>query len=1012
MLRPKIVLALAVWLALAAPALFALNPHKTLAQYSHSVWTEADGLSGDGVRAIAQTTDGYLWIGTNEGLSRFDGYEFTTFSEDDGSLLSSSVESLAASRDGTLWIGTPDGLTRYRNGRFTTFTTKDGLPDNSITALLEDHDGSLWIVAGAHLSRLQDGKFINYSADRMLPLQTPRLVYEGPHNTVWIAGIGGLVKFVRGEFVQVLKVREMGGRIVNSVVEDADGRLWIGGTKGILVRTPGGEFTKLDARDGLPDSLVVTLHRDREANLWAGTNNGLSRFDKGRFVASDFARGQNHNFRCLFEDREGDLWVGMNSGLNRLRDDRFTVFGRTEGFPSDEPVAVQQGKNGTVWIGYHNAGLVALRNGRIQVYTTKNGMASNEIFSIRERHSGDLLLSTREGLTVMHDGRFSNRVPPDLINRTVVLDALEDHKRQLWLATPGGAYQEVDGEFRTIVPGGPVPIEGAVVLCEGLDGSIWVGFNGRGLWRIQDGKTTHYRVAEGLGSDTIRALYPDPDGALWIGTIGGGLNEFRNGTFSRYTVKDGLLSNNISHIEDDGQGSLWLSTSRGICRIAKDQLRGFSSGRLRTLNPVNYGVADGLRSTQVGTGGTKTGDGRLWFPTTNGLAMFDPRAENEDRRLAPEIGLVEITVDGHDIDVRHPATLKPGPGHVQFRYAAIHLHSPERVRYEYKLEGLDPDWIPATTRRTVDYNSLKHGRYRFLVRASVPGQAPGEASFDLNILPHVYERNYFLWVCLVTLIASIWGVYQLRLRQVRLRFSLVLDERARMAREIHDTMAQSFVGISSQLDAVAMRMQSDYNVATRHLDLAQKMARHSLTEARRAVMDLRASPLEGRDLPSALAIAADQWTANGAIPVEIDVSGTFGRPPHDRIPQEMEQNVLRIAQEAVTNAVKHARPSRIWIRLIRGAETLALTVRDDGCGFSSGGFVEGIADGHFGLLGMRKRAERHGGDLIISSRPGTGTTVEMSLPLPPNHLTVEIVPPRHPRSLLNLIRMRFRSARS
>lgn len=994
-------------LAVLPSALLALNPHKTLAQYSHSVWTEAEGLPGDAVRALAQTSDGYLWIGTNEGLSRFDGYEFTTFGKDDGSLRSNAVGALEAGHDGTLWIGTAEGLTRYQNGRFRTFTTKDGLPDNYISAVREDRDQVLWIVAGPYLSRFENGKFVDYPAKQLLPLQTPRVLYKGPDRTLWVAGVGGVVKLVNGSFVPVFSAHQMDGRIVNAVVEDRSGRSWVGGSNGILMRSPDGKLTAFDAHDGLPDALVLALLEDRAGNLWAGTNNGLSRYEGGRFSSSDFAAGHNRNLvRGLFEDREGDLWVGTNSGLNQLRDDRFTVFSRTEGFPSDEPVAVHQSANGTIWIGYHNAGLVALEDKKIKLYTTKNGLASDEIFSIREKRNGDLLISSRAGLIVMHDGHFSNRVPPDPFGRTVAFDALEDRKGRIWVAGRGGVYQIANGEFRNIVRGGPVLNEAAIVLSEGLDGSVWAGIGGRGLWRITDGKTQHYSVADGLGNDSIRSLYQDADGTLWIGTIGGGLNAFRDGALTLYTVADGLLSNNISHIEDDGRGFLWLSTTRGICRVAKDQLRDFAAGRMRLLTPTNYGLADGLRSTQVapgypaGGGGAKTSDGRIWFPTNSGLAMFDPATEKEDPAQPLQVGFAEISVNGRSIDLRHPAELEPGPGNVQFRYSAIHLHSPERVRYEYKLEGLDSVWIPATTRRVADYSSLKHGQYRFLVRAVVPGQPPGEASFDLEVQPHFYERSVFLWLWLLTFVALIFGVYQLRLRQVRSRFSLVLDERARLAREIHDTMAQSFVGISSQLDAVAMRMQSDYKGAKQHLELAQKMARHSLTEAKRSVMDLRASVLEDRDLPSALATATNQWTAGREVSVEIEISGVFRQ-----LPKDLEQNVLRIAQEAVTNAVKHARATRIWVSLRRELNELALTVRDDGCGFQPTGLGEG--EGHFGLLGMRERAERHHGSLQVSSQPGQGTIVRMSIPLQPEESSQH-----HHRALHELLRIRPRSARS
>jgi signal transduction histidine kinase/ligand-binding sensor domain-containing protein len=1002
------------YLSLAIPGLFALNPHKTLAQYRRTVWTQAQGIPQDYVNSIAQTTDGYLWMSTDEGLSRFDGYDFTNFTADAGNLPTNAVRALAAGREGTLWIGTRDGLTRYYKGRFTTFTTKDGLPDNFISAILEDHNGVLWIASGAYLSRFENGKFTTYSVDRMLPVQGARTIYEDSQHTLWIAGVGGVVKLVDGSFVPVLGPKEMEGLIVDAFVADHSGNLWIGGSRGIILRAPDGKLTRFDTSRGLPDNLVLALWSDRDGNLWAGTNNGLSRFEGDRFVAYDVAAENSRDtVRSLFEDREGDLWVGMKSGLNRLHDDPFTVFTRSEGFPNEVPVTIRQDRMGTTWIGYHGSGVVAIHDGKLRGYTTDDGLGSNEIYAVQETRNGDLLVSTRAGLSWMHAGRFSNYTIPDPLGRTVIFDVLEDRQGRIWAAGRGGVFEMNNNKFRVVLPGGPLIYEPAAVLSNGLNGSIWAGVFGEGLWQIQNGKTTHFGVAEGLGSNAVRSLYLDPDGILWIGTFGGGLNAFHDGVFKRYTTKNGLLSNNISHIEDDGQGSLWLSTTRGICRVTKQQLRDLSSGRVRVITPVNYGVEDGLPSGDVapgypgGGGGTKTGDGRLWFPTARGIAVIDPNAEEAQAPPPLIVGFPEITVDGRDIDVNRAGKLKPGPGHIQFRYAAIHLSGPERVRYEYKLDGLDPDWIPAATRRVADYTRLEHGHYRFLVRASVPGQPPSEASFSLEVLPHFYERQLFLWLCAALLLAAIYGLYKLQLRQIRLRFSLVLDERARLAREIHDTLSQGFVGISSQLNAVATRIRAhqciadeNLKVADQHLELARKMVRHSLTEAKRSVMDLRASVLDERNLPSALAVAATQWTAGSDTTIDVEVSGA-GRA----FPQDLEQNILRIAQEAVTNAIKHGAAMKVSILLAMEARKLVLVVKDDGRGFDCSGIFSS-PEGHFGLQGMRERAEHLGGELILSSQPGQGTQIKVSIPTPQSRTDKSLQ-----RRLLSaaLLRMRQRS---
>jgi signal transduction histidine kinase len=602
------------------------------------------------------------------------------------------------------------------------------------------------------------------------------------------------------------------------------------------------------------------------------------------------------------------------------------------------------------------------------------------VFSIRETRSGDLLMGVRRGLVRMHDGQFRNYEVPDPLARLSVFDALEDRSGRVWLGTPGGLVELVGDRPRIVVPGGPLLPAAIVTLYESRDGAIWAGSYGRGLWRIADGEEPRqFTTAEGLSSDQIRSLYEDPEGTLWIGTFGGGLNAFRDGKVLRYTADNGLLSDNIAKITDDGE-SLWLSTTRGICRIAKRQLTEFSEGKRRALKPVNYGLEDGLRSAQcspsypTGGGGTRTSDGRVWFTTGRGLAVFDPRLRARTP-LAPMVQL-EITAGGAPVDLSRPARLDPKNERMQMRYVGIHLSSPEQVQYSYRLDGLDTDWVRVGSRRLINYNSLKHGKYRFHVRAELPSGPSSEQSYAFELLPQFYETTLFRLLMAGVVGVMGWMVYRMRLRRVRMRFAAVLEERTRLAREIHDTLAQGFVGISSQLDAVAMCMPEQESPARKHLEMARRMARHSLTEARRSVMDLRASALDGQNLASALESGTRLWTAGSGVDVDVAVTG-----PPGTLPEEMEQHLLRIAQEAVTNVLKHAGASKIWIKLHTEARKLCLRVLDNGHGFEHPD-VFSAAGGHFGLIGMRERAERLGGELRLASHPGEGTEVEVTVPLP------------------------------
>jgi signal transduction histidine kinase/ligand-binding sensor domain-containing protein len=969
-----------------APSAFSLDPHKGLTQYSRKIWTQEHGLPQDTIRAIGQTTDGYLWLGTDEGLARFDGYDFTVFTKETSKLPSNSITALCAGPNGSLWVGTGAGLTLYENKEFHNYTTKDGLPDDTIIQVFIDHTGTVWIVSGTDLVKFDDHKFTVLAAGKDVPLSTVRTVYEDRHHTLWVAGFGGVLKKTANGFRKVLETSPADA--VTRLAMDEHDNLWIGGSSGMIVRYTDGRTRLFDTRDGLPDLFVRAMWLDRDGNIWAGTNNGLARFQNNRFVTLMSPGGRPlDQVRALFEDREGNLWVGDDDGLSRLRDDIFSPYGISEGLPSYDTTTVLQDRGGHIWLGFRDSGLVLFSPNGYKQYTRRDGLPSDEVFSIRETRAGELLIGTREGLTrgmpSAQGIHFTTFRPPDPLGRESVYDSLEDSSGRLWLGLPQGLAQLVDGKLRMVIQGGPLLNTAFVTLLEGRDGALWAGTFGRGLWRVKNGHMRQFTTADGLSSDNIRSIREDRDGSLWIATFGGGLNEYRDGKFLSFTAKDGLLSDNISGVADDGE-SLWLSTTRGVCHITKRQLRAFANHAISALEPTNYGVDDGLRSAQcapgypIPGGVRRTSDGRLWFPTSRGLAVINP-AVRRFPPVAPAIHLLEATADGEPIDFSAAARLRPGTEQLQFRYTAVYLSAPERVQYWRKLEGLDTDWVRVNSRRVSDFNSLKHGKYRFMVRAVVPGGAAAERSYAFEILPAFYETIWFRLFALLAVAALAWVVYHLRLRQERYRFALVLEERARLAREIHDTLAQGFVGISSQLDAVAMAMperdDAPWATVRQYLELARKMARHSLTEARRAVMDLRASVLEGRDLATALNSGAQMWTAGSGVEVEVDVSGERKTLPHD-----MEQHLLRIAQEAVTNVLKHSGASKIWVKLHMEAKKLFLRVADNGRGIEHPDAFSS-QDGHFGLLGMRERAERLGGELHLASHPGEGTEVEVTVPL-------------------------------
>jgi signal transduction histidine kinase/streptogramin lyase len=979
---------LIVGLLLASPELAALSPQKQLSQYTRTVWTQAQGLPQDTVRAMAETQDGYLWLGTEEGLARFDGYEFLTFTKEGGQLPSNSVTALCASRDGGLWIGTQGGLTHYSSGRFETFTQKNGLPASVVGRVLEDHTGAVWIASGGMLGRFENGRFTTFAKEKLAPVDSVEVIYEDHRNQLWVGGYGGVVKRSGEEFEPVPGSEELHSQIVTHIAETALG-LWLGSPRGIILIQEGAPLRYFNTANGMPSDIVRALVSDRAGNIWLGTSAGLSRLEGERFVTPALdRRGDRDWVRSLFEDREGDLWVGMNSALNRFRDGDFSVYGRSEGLPSDQPAAVHQDARGEIWIGFQDNGLLAWHGGAYRHYTKADGLASDEIFAIHDGRDGDLLVANRGGISRLHEGHFSNEPVPDPLGRRVVYDALEDSRGDLWAATASGVYRKRKGAWQTVLRSASAANAYTISLMETADGNVWAGTLYNGLWIVFDAHAPEaqprlYTAADGVPNGQIRALFQDQAGTLWIGTFGGGLAAYRDGVFHRYSAANGLLSDNISNIQDDLAGSLWLSTTRGICRVSKRQLADFTSGKIKWLTPRNYGLEDGLRSSQcapaypASAGGTRTRNGQLWFPTGRGLAVFDPRTSGASRQktMTPLAQVVDVQVDGRPAMPQGLMRLRPGTSRIQFRYAGIYLAAPERIRYSTRLEGLDSDWVPAGTRRTVNYTLLPHGHYRFWVRAELPENGFSEARIAFEILPHVYERAWFFWAAGMLLVGTVYGMHQLRVRQMSGRFAAVLEERARIAREIHDTLAQGFVGICSQLDALALKLNGDPAVVRRQLDLARKMARHSLTEARRSVTDLRTPELEEQDLACALRSAAHRWTAASKASVAVRVDEL-----KEKLPGEVGQNLLRIAQEAVANALKHAKARNISVELERTNHALCLRVKDDGEGFDPSAALSILA-GHYGILGMRERAERLGGKFDLESGPGAGTLLEVTVPL-------------------------------
>ena len=843
-----------VALASSAPVT-ALDPARQLSQFGYRAWTQQQGLPQDSVRVIAQAPDGALWLGTDEGLARFDGTDFTVFRQSSEGLSGSFITALVAARDGSVWVGTLGGVSRLKDGRFTNYTHANGLGTPTVSDLFQSQDATIWAVGGRIVSAFRGGKIVNYGPEQGVPDEGLRKLVQTPDGVLFGVGFSEVVRFDGERFHRHINRGELTDEFGTSITLDKTGVLWIGTTRGLVAVGADKRVTRYDANDGIPASPVRAVLSDRDGTLWIGTPNGLARREGNRFVRVS-APGLRPGVSVwdLFEDRDGGLWVGTNSGLHRFREQQFTMFGTPEGFPSDQPTAVFEDRRGTLWIGFQDAGLLAVEGSSRRQVALAEGLPSTAVFCIRGSRDGAVLVGTRAGLTrIDARGLTTGRPQTHSAGRRSSTSPKTAPAASGWPPAAASCVSRARNSSgcsaaapRSPMPSSPLP-------------STTTEHCGRARTTAACGATKTAPSTTSPRRTACRAMpygrSCDDDDVLWIGTAGGGLSWRRDGRFGHLTGREGLDSNNVGQIITGDRDYLWLGTSLGLARIRRAALFG---GTFRRSDDAMYAVSGGLRSSQcapgfpTSSGGRLDSKGRAWIVTSNGLAMIEP---GDIRRLdpppAPQIRAV--IVDGKPVAERDALVLSSDVRRVEFQYSTVWLSTPERLQYQYRLEGLDSEWIPAGTRRATDYNNLPPGQYRFAVRATLgDGGAGPVAAVAFTRRASWVEASWFPSAVLAAVVALGWGLYWLRLRQVRARFGVVLEERARISRELHDTLAQDFVGISSQLNGVASVLRESPAVAEERLALARRMTQHSLTEARRSIMDLRMSALEGRDLPAAI----------------------------------------------------------------------------------------------------------------------------------------------------------------
>lgn len=829
-----------VVLTLCGPAAFALDPAKAVTQYMHDVWQTDQGLPQNAVQAICQTRDGYLWLGTQEGLVRFDGVRFAVFDKSNTpELTQNSISALREDREGSLWIGQRGGgLTRLRDGNFKTFTAREGLSGDRVRSIYEDREGNLWIgTSGGGLTRLKDGKFTVFTTKDGLTNDQIVSIYEDREGSLWIGTFGGgLNRYREGRFTGFGTREGLSHDQVSSIIEDREGDLWIGTFGGGLNRYRDGRFTAFTTRQGLSNDQVWSILEDQDGSLWIGTFEGLNRFRDGSFAALVAKQGlSNDAVLSIYQDRERSLWIGTSGGgLNRLRDGKFTSFTTREGLSNDVALSIYEDRNGSVWIGTDGGGLSRFRDGRFTSFTTKDGLSNDHVVSIHEDREGSLWIGTvGGGVNRLRHGRITAFTTKQGLSDDIVYAIYEDHAGNLWMGTDGGGLNRFrDGKFTAFTTKNGLSHDRVVSIQEDRDENLWIGTSGGGLNRFRDGEFTAFTTKEGLSDDRITSVYEDAQGTLWIGTSGGGLNRFKDGSFTAFTTKVGLYDDRVFAILEDGQGNLWMSCNRGIFRASKKELNAFADGKLAKISSASYGTADGMRSAECNgenqPAGWKTRDGRLWFPTIKGVVVIDP-AHIPINPLPPPVALEGVTADGKPVGGHPGSSFVIGPGNrkLDLQYTALSLVAPQRVKFRYRLEGFDKDWIEAGTDRTAHYTNLSPGDYTFRVKASNNDGIWNEsgAALGLRLLPFFHQTRAFQVLCGLGVVLLGSGAHRLRMRRLKRRaeeLERVVEEQTRDLRVANEDLQHAQEQLARLSEATPEKLE---NVGAWGTSMAEEIRR-------------------------------------------------------------------------------------------------------------------------------------------------------------------------------------------
>ncbi len=987
---------------LAQPPL-ALNPGSRISQYGHTVWRVQDGALSGSPTAFAQTSDGYIWIGTQSGLYRFDGLNFLAWSPPDGQRYPSGIASISflyAAKDGSLWIGAAAGLAHWANEKFTSISA----PNAKVDAITGDRDGKIWITR-SHM-RTFTGPICRVLADS-------EQCY-GESAGIQTASAG-------------------------SIATDLQGRFWIG-ANGTLIEWQGkliGEYLLPGASVSDASRVIEGVAVDAQGTVWAGVDqtgpgDGLLRFSNGRwssYAAPNF-NGAKVPVSTLFIDRDHCLWVGtVNQGIYRIHGQIVDHFGHEDGLSGNSIYRIFQDREGGIWVAT-GEGVDHFRDLPIVTYSSVEGLSTETINAILDRRDGSVAVLTTVSMDSIHGSSITpQKMPPGVGRNSTVI--FEDHSGNLWFGMgDGGLGVEVNGRLHVVFKGDRVDVVDSI--AEDPDRAVWaeiVGPHPRlvqtenfevrqefkppqipaaffvianphgGVWvSLLDGRLMHFQTGEWqeLSMGALIRKYSrvggifnmsfDSDGTLW-GAANFGVVGYRNGDLQFLNERNGLPCPSTYATVSDLHNDLWILAQCGLVRIEKSELERWWANPESRIQMSTFVATDGFRAgiPYSHPGAVRTPDGKLWFQNRSVVLMIDPDHLPENT-VIPPVHVEQVIADRKVYDVQSDLHLPPKTRELEFDYTGLSFVAPSKVLFRYMLEGYDTQWQDPGTRRTAFYNDLKPGIYRFHVIASNNSRLWNKegASQQFSIAPAYYQTNLFRAMCGAILLALLWGFYLLRLRQMQQEFNIALEarvnERTRIARELHDTLLQSLQGLMFQFQATRNMLPRRPADAMRTLDEAISETEEAIAESRDAIQDLRSQPVSEGDLATLLEATAEELAA---VPDPNQESPGFrviveGEP--QKLTQELQDEVYRIAREVLRNAFQHAGAGQIEAEIRFDKNQLRLRIRDDGKGIDPEVLEESRRPGHWGLPGVRERAQRIGSQLSFWSQAGAGTEVELTIP--------------------------------